>query len=44
MLPPEEAAALEQAEFPDLWAAPAHLEAASRLTARLRGRKGQRVG
>jgi enoyl-CoA hydratase len=33
-LPPEEAAAAERAEFPDLWAAPAHLEASARFVAR----------
>lgn len=33
-MPPRQAAAAERAEFPDLWAAPAHLEASARFVAR----------
>jgi enoyl-CoA hydratase len=33
-LPPGQAAAAERAEFPDLWAAPAHLEASAKFLAR----------
>jgi enoyl-CoA hydratase len=33
-LPPGQAAEAERAEFPDLWAAPAHLEASARFVAR----------
>jgi enoyl-CoA hydratase/carnithine racemase len=33
-LPPIQAAEAERAEFPDLWAAPAHLEASARFAAR----------
>jgi enoyl-CoA hydratase len=33
-MPPGQAAAAERAEFPDLWAAPAHLEASARFVAR----------
>ncbi|HSB89960.1 MAG TPA: enoyl-CoA hydratase/isomerase family protein [Anaerolineales bacterium] len=41
-LPAAEAAAAERAEFPDLWAAPAHLEASASFVAR-RNHKPQRA-
>ena len=41
-LPPREAAIAERGEFPDLWAAPAHLEASASFVAR-RNHKPQRA-
>ncbi len=41
-LPPDEAAEVERDAFPDLWAAPAHLEASARFVAR-KAQKKRRV-